>query len=322
MRNLICALLVLAGALALPAHAAVRVATPLSVKADIAALSVCDPTGAPNELVIASSFTLPRIDNVSPACPLTVRVNAGVRSGMAAAWVRPKKLTFTGAGEWGYLSTLAAQDIAVQNTRVAGPGVSQQANILIGSYAGVRSQRIRIENVDFVGTWKGVGFAGVDDGQIVGNRFVGTISDAINVANAQRVRVEGNDAKNFAAPNYGDHPDCIQVFTSAGLGPTTGIVIRYNKCSGQYAQGIFVQNPGAAYLANITIEGNTVEAGQVRGVSLDTTAQASVVRSNTVSTWSTETRWQSSIFAGGAGITRSCNTVAAHLQWPAVVDPC
>ena len=309
-------------AIALPANAAVRVATPLSVKADIAALSVCDPTGAPNELVIASSFTLPRIDNVSPACPLTVRVNAGARSGMAAAWVRPKKLTFTGAGEWGYLSALAAQDIVIENTRVAGPGVSQQANVLIGSYAGVRSQRIRVENVDFVGTWKGVGFGGVDDGQILNNRFTGVISDAINVANAQRVRVEGNDARNFATPNYGDHPDGIQVFTSAGLGATTDILIRGNTISGQFGQGVFVQNPGAVYLARITIEGNTIEAGLVRGVSLDTTAQASVVRSNAVSTWPTETRWQSTIFAGGAGITRSCNTVAAHLKWPAVVDAC
>jgi Periplasmic copper-binding protein (NosD) len=136
--------------------------------------------------------------------------------------------------------------ITIEGGSVVGPG---------GRSYGVhidQSNGIRIANMAISGAHRGIVMGKSREIQIVNNQLVGVIAEGINIAQSQRVLVQGNVCRDFnpTVATYaangsritdGDHPDCIQAWSRPGWAPTGEVSIIGNTADGEM-QGIYFGN--------------------------------------------------------------------------------
>lgn len=102
----------------------------------------------------------------------------------------------------------------------------------------------------------GVVFAGVVGGSISGSRSIGSVSDGFDIVDSSDIDIGGNTCSG-STPLVGAHPDCVQLFSSAGAPAMANIAIHDNRATGM-SQGFdnFGATPGST---NISIVDNRVD---------------------------------------------------------------
>lgn len=155
-----------------------------------------------------------------------------------------------------------------------------------------RSDDVLIENNEFRTFWKALNVGKSTDVVIRGNDFHDIRSDGLNIVEAENVLVENNHFHDFrTSMATGDHPDMIQVWTTAGSVPRN-LTFSGNHLdigAGDTTHGIFIAHNPASRKAhgadiafeNITITDNVIVGRHVNGIVLGTTKGA-VVANNTV----------------------------------------
>lgn len=172
----------------------------------------------------------------------------------------------------------------------AGTGYPTGRGLIVG-----KSQDIVIENNEVRTFWKGIGVGTSSNVTLRGNDIHDMRSDGINVAASNGVVIEANQIHDFRVnPLTGDHPDMIQIYSSAHSTVPQNIVIRDNFLNigdGTSTQGIFITHNVTSKTAhgadvafeNISVTDNVIVNGHVNGLVVDTTHNL-VVANNTLLT--------------------------------------
>ncbi len=141
--------------------------------------------------------------------------------------------------------------------------------------------------------FRGLVVAQSEDIAVRGNDVHGIRMDGMNVAEVQRVLIEGNHIHDFDRSLASeDHPDMIQFWTNGTKAPSAGIVIRGNLLSsgrGAWTQSIFMRNDlvdrGLAgremFYRDILIEENAILNAHAHGITVGET-EGLVIRNNTL----------------------------------------
>jgi VCBS repeat-containing protein len=100
---------------------------------------------------------------------------------------------------------------------------------------------------------------------ISNNTFHDLRSDGIDNGGSSNVVISGNSFTNFDSVGpilgAGDHPDCIQFWTSNTTTDASNIVVSNNtyvRGTGNWAQGIFITDQVGLGYNNVTVTGNTI----------------------------------------------------------------
>jgi len=169
------------------------------------------------------------------------------------------------------LNILGSGGVGLTGGKVAG-GNERGYAILIR-----QSQNVKIDKVLITEAKRGIVVDRSQDIALTGNTLKELTIDGVNVAQSQRVLIEGNDCTSYSTGKA--HPDCYQAWSRPG-GITTDLIIRNNRATGN-VQGIFLGNHVRKGVDDggfdrVTITGNTVRnlypqginAGSVRGLVL------------------------------------------------------
>lgn len=113
----------------------------------------------------------------------------------------------------------------------------------------------------FTGLNRGLAFTAVSNGTISNNRFLASSSDGVAIVDSHGV-VARNNSCSGTVPAPGAHPDCIQMWTSAGLPLASDIKIIDNSAS-DATQGFTLFDGGGL---RITITGNRVDTSYPQGI--------------------------------------------------------
>ena len=296
-----------------PGRAATVTAGPTTFASTLAAAK-CGDT-----VLVYGTFTLPRMINVKPTCPVVVDfTNATVAMSPTGYWTDIANLTFR--GPVGYMRIDRSQDVRLDGVAASGAAPTNQSLITMGA-----SVRLVVVNSTFSNTWKGLMLNGAKDALVAFNTFTGMSSDGINVSGWSNVRIEDNVFKQFTPPRiapdgtYIDHPDCAQGYTGAWSYPVVGLYIRRNRCEAQWGQGYFTQDTAAVGLDTIVIEDNYAITGLPRAVS----TQAAVVRNsahrrNIIDTWP-GSKYQALRY-GTTGVVACGNQIAPYNGRPGITE--
>lgn len=146
------------------------------------------------------------------------------------------------------------------------------------------STGIKVINSNFQQLFRGLVLSGVEDAQVLNNKFHDIRSDGIDGISIRRVRIDGNTFTNFYKSS-GDHADAIQFWTTGTTKATTDVVIANNvvmQGKGGSIQGIFMRDElGTLPFQRITIENNLIyEAGMPNGIAV-IGAKDIIIRRNT-----------------------------------------
>ncbi len=142
------------------------------------------------------------------------------------------------------------------------------------------SDHVAATHSTFTGFRMGLGFAKTGDFVATDNDFGFMTSDGIDVGQGWRGRIEDNVFHDTHITGK-EHADGIQLWSRLDTPPTSDILIRHNKVSGD-TQGISAFNEPGGY-DRITIEDNDVAITYTDAISL-VGARDSVIRNNHVST--------------------------------------
>lgn len=117
---------------------------------------------------------------------------------------------------------------------------------------------LAITNNRFEGLFRSAVVAGSNGVRITENDMFDMGSDGINLGQVTRALVMGNQIDGFK-PVAGNHPDAIQIMTTAAGAASQDVTIADNLIVGQGAQGIFVKAENKAVRhRSIKIQGNVV----------------------------------------------------------------
>lgn len=160
------------------------------------------------------------------------------------------------------------------------------------------STSITIERMTVTNARVGISMQRSQDVALLYNTLQGLHIDGVNIAESQRVLVQGNVCRNFTPilavydgngklVRDGDHPDCIQAWSRKTTAPTADITVRSNWINGQM-QGVFfgdqiVNGVGDGGFDRIKIVDNRVRVTFPNGVRIEN-GRASVVIGNKVDT--------------------------------------
>lgn len=134
-----------------------------------------------------------------------------------------------------------------------------------------------------------------DDVLVEGNLFTGMTSDGVTGVGGVRVKVLGNDFRDFN-PSPGAHPDAVQLFTTNAKRSSTDIVVRGNRIrrgAGGITQGVFITtNTGfeAFRYARVEVADNLIEGGMYNGIMASGVDDLTIAR-NTVQPYTDQKSW-------------------------------
>lgn len=185
-----------------------------------------------------------------------------------------------------------SENVQIIGGKVIGPG-GRSYGISV-----VKSKFITIRDMEISGAHRGIVLNQSQNITVFNNRLVRLISDGIDVAFSQRVRIERNSCRNFAPTpalyddegnrlRDGDHPDCIQAWSRPQFAPTADLVIIGNDIAGNL-QGIFLGNhvrdgrDDGGY-DRVTIVNNRIVAGSPNGIAVYN-ARGALISGNTITT--------------------------------------
>lgn len=133
------------------------------------------------------------------------------------------------------------------------------------------SKAITIDSVHISGYRVGIVFNQVTGGAITGNWLSNMSTDGADLAASRNITVARNACSDFA-PTATAHPDCIQLWSVAGLAPAADITITANTSVGSM-QGISLFNHVANGVDDggfdrVTVTGNSVFTTYGDGISI------------------------------------------------------
>lgn len=134
-------------------------------------------------------------------------------------------------------------------------------------YAGyiLDSRNVVFDKVTATDSTRGVVVNRSQDITFLDATLQGLRTDGIDIAASQRVTIDGASCHNFS-PIEGDHPDCIQAWSSPD-GIVSDILVTNVHVEGTM-QGIFFGTPDAGGFDRVRISNNVVIAGYGNGIGL------------------------------------------------------
>jgi hypothetical protein len=166
------------------------------------------------------------------------------------------------------------------------------------------SSEISVSNGRFRSLRLGLGYIDVSGGRIADNSFIAMSSDGINVAgSSSKITLVGNSCSGTViAP--GAHPDCVQMWSTAGKPQLAEITITRTSISGA-TQGITLFDLGGQ---RITIADNRINTSYPQGIACYL-CDDSRITGNVVTT-EPGAKWRTSINATGNNLVVEGNSVA------------
>ena len=126
------------------------------------------------------------------------------------------------------------------------------------------SRNLAIRSSNFSGFKSGFSLYGARNAILDRNNFTQNTSDGINIVNSASVRATNNQCSNFTLLD-GAHPDCIQLWSLAGLPMQTNIWLIGNSAIGNM-QGFTSFDPSTASGQFLRFENNYVENSFPQGI--------------------------------------------------------
>lgn len=182
----------------------------------------------------------------------------------------------------------------VSGVTVAG-GTVQSPDDVLGVFVD-GSDHVTVGGMTVSGARVGITLRRSKDVVLENNVLAGVRSDGINIGMSQRVRVEGNQCRDFhpASPTYdaagkmsrdGDHPDCIQGWSRPNDPPTADVTVIGNRADGTM-QGVFFGNAQTGGVDDggfdrIAVKDNDLTVGMYNAIMLDS-ARSGLVTGNRV----------------------------------------
>ncbi len=194
------------------------------------------------------------------------------------------------------VNIIGSRRIAIEYPTITGSGsafgiIAQTSSDISVSNARMRALRL------------GLGYIDVSGGRIADNSFTAMSSDGINVAgSSSRITLIGNSCQGTAI-SPGAHPDCIQMWSTAGKPQLADITITKTSVSGA-TQGITLFDLGGQ---RITIADNRIDTSYPQGIACYL-CDDSRITDNVVTT-QPGARWRTSINATGRNLVLSNNSV-------------
>ena len=238
----------------------------------------------------------------------------------------PRTNPKTGGPAWGAAIRFEnASNVEISEAMFAGPGKAdaKDSNLYGEGYGAVfhASSDVVLTRNQFSGFKVGLVLGLVDKFRITNSTFTAMRADGMDIAAAHDGLIEGNSCSGTIVRD-GEHPDCVQLWSTPTAPPTSDIAIRHNKVTGN-TQGISLFNHvrngvDDGGFDRITIEDNDVNVAASQAIALSN-GRDSVVRKNHVSTV-VGNRYRASINATG-DIRRCGNVVEPGAGKPGVTDP-
>lgn len=154
------------------------------------------------------------------------------------------------------------------------------------------SSGVVVTGCEFQQLGRGLALGQTVDITLTNNRVHDLRSDGFNLSEVQRVRISGNSFRDFR-PQGGDHPDCIQFWTTANKTPSTDILITGNlieRGDGAYTQGIFLRDQlGTLPFERVTISDNLINGTGYSGIRVNG-VRGLVMHLNELVSWAGENR--------------------------------
>ena len=119
-------------------------------------------------------------------------------------------------------------------------------------------------NGSFSNNRSAIGMTRVTNGALRGNKIYGAVSDGIDIAGSHNVTATYNTCSK-GAPGPGVHPDCIQLWSIAGLPVQSDIMIAHNSATGP-TQGFTSFDPAKGGGLRIWMLHNTVYTSYSQGI--------------------------------------------------------
>lgn len=128
-------------------------------------------------------------------------------------------------------------------------------------FAGVNN--VRVTSGSFTGLHVGINLAGVSNGFLSKNAFIKADSDGIDIGDSHRVSATYNSCSG-SVPGVGAHPDCIQMWSTAGHPLQSDNIVSDNIATGA-TQG-FTSFSGGGGGIRLSILRNTVNTSYPQGI--------------------------------------------------------
>jgi parallel beta-helix repeat protein len=155
----------------------------------------------------------------------------------------------------------------------------------------IGSNNVTVDTSEIKTFFRGIIVSDSSNVNIVKNDIHAIRSDGVDIAQVQKILLEGNYIHDFrGAPGSTDHSDFIQLFTTGATKATTDVTIKNNTLDigqGSWTESIFIRNElvdqGQAgtsmYYKNIVIENNTISNNHTHGITVGET-DGLIVRNN------------------------------------------
>lgn|GEM_PF-6541608 len=121
-----------------------------------------------------------------------------------------------------------------------------------------------VVNGSFSNNHSAIGLTRVTNGTLRGNKIYGAVSDGIDIAGSHNVSATYNTCSK-GAPGPGVHPDCIQLWSIAGLPVQSDIMLAHNSATGP-TQGFTSFDPAKGGGLRIWMLHNTVYTSYSQGI--------------------------------------------------------
>lgn len=235
-------------------------------------------------LALAACGNAAKIESAKPGSTVKLSGAQGVVSLSGKSWspaitVDASNATFTG------IVLDQVKGIRFRGGTVVGPG---------GKSYGIRvlmSQNVSIEGMTITGAHRGVVIDRSQDIAVRDTQLTGLISDGIDIASSQRIRIERNSCAKFAptlatfdaqgVKHDGDHPDCIQAWSKIGEPNTADVSVIGNRADG-IMQGVFFGDHDVGGFDRIEIRDNVLRTGLSNAIAVGN-ARGLILRNNRVS---------------------------------------
>ncbi len=235
-------------------------------------------------IVLSGVFGRTKLDNRSFASGITIDASNAQFNGQltmrSVSGVTIKGGLFgLNPGAWQNGTTVrvdVSSRVSFLNPVVVGAGLGKELGMLF-----VLSSDINVRGGRFTGLRLGIGVSSVTNATLISNKFTNSTSDGINIVDSHRVTASANICTS-GAPSAGAHPDCIQMWSGAGLPMQSDIMLLKNKAYGA-TQGFTSFDPKAASGIRISMIGNLVNSSLPQGIACYGCFD-SVVTNNTVFT--------------------------------------
>jgi nitrous oxidase accessory protein NosD len=260
-----------------------------------------------NTIILSGAFPETTLRNLNYTTPLLLDATSAIfANGLALSNVRG--ITVKG-GVFGSATAVPrigrgidvfnGGDVRIDGGSFLGPGSG--TGILMRNLSGAI-----VENASFSGLRLGAGFTNVSQSRLTGNLFTRQTSDGMNVVDSDNVLINNNICRDFA-PSTGAHPDCLQLWATAGQPMQEYISVINNQAYGP-TQGFTSFDPSTGSGRFLLFQGNVVATSFPQGIACYGCFDSQVL--NNIVSNTPDARFRTSInVVGGAGNTVSGNTL-------------